>query len=94
MAVGFLRALAGERFEVASAETEATRVHPLAMRVMVEVGIDLSGQASKTVDRLLDQPRDYVITVCDGANEASRILAASLVPLERGTVCTARHPAG
>jgi arsenate reductase len=69
MAEGFLRALAGERFEVASAGTEATRVHPLAIRAMGEVGIDLSGHASKTVDGLLDQPWDYVITVCDHANE-------------------------
>jgi arsenate reductase (thioredoxin) len=69
MAEGFLRALAGERFQVASAGTEATRVHPLAMRVVGEVGIDISGHASKTVDRLLDQPWDHVITVCDSANE-------------------------
>jgi arsenate reductase (thioredoxin) len=69
MAEGFLRALAGERFEVGSAGTEATRVHPLATRAMGEMGIDLSGHASKTVDRLLDQPWDYVITVCDSANE-------------------------
>jgi arsenate reductase len=74
MAEGFLRALAGERFEVASAGTEATRVHPLAMRVMGEVGIDLRGHASKTVDRLLDQPWDYVITVCDSANERCPVL--------------------
>ncbi|HZS33460.1 MAG TPA: arsenate reductase ArsC [Methylomirabilota bacterium] len=69
MAEGFLRALAGARFEVASAGTEATRVHPLAIRAMGEVGIDLGGHTSKTVDGLLDQPWDYVITVCDSANE-------------------------
>ena len=43
MAEGFLRALAGDRFEVGSAGTEATRVHPLAIRAMGEVEIDLSG---------------------------------------------------
>ncbi len=69
MAEGFLRALAGDRFEVGSAGTEATRVHPLAIRVMDEVGVDLRRHASKTVDALLDQPWDYVITVCDAANE-------------------------
>ena len=69
IAEGFLRALAGERFEVASAGTEATRVHPLAIRAMKEVGIDLSGHTSKTIDALLGQPWDYVITVCDSANE-------------------------
>lgn len=68
MAEGFLRALAGDRFEVASAGTEATRVHPLAIRAMDEVGIDLAGHTSKTLDQFLGQPWDYVITVCDNAN--------------------------
>lgn len=69
MAEGFLRRLAGDRFEVASAGTEATRVHPLALQSMAEVGIDLSTHTSKTVDLVLDRPWDYVITVCDSANE-------------------------
>ncbi len=70
MAEGFLRALAGDRFEVASAGTEATRVHPLAVKAMAEVGVDLSRHTSKAVDQLLDQRWDYVITVCDAAGEA------------------------
>jgi arsenate reductase len=69
MAEGFIRDLAGNRFEVASAGTEATRVHPLAIRAMDEVGIDLRGHSSKTLDRYLDERWDYVITVCDNANE-------------------------
>lgn len=69
MAEGFLRAMAGDRFEIASAGTEATRVHPLAIRAMEEVGISLSGHTSKTLDRFPGQPWDYVITVCDSANE-------------------------
>ncbi len=69
MAEGWLRHLAGDRFEVASAGTEATRVHPLAVRAMGEVGIDLSPHRSKTLDSLRDRPWDYVITVCDRANE-------------------------
>ena len=69
MAEGFLRRLAGDRFEVASAGTAATRVHPLALQAMAEVGIDLSTHTSKTVDRVLDRPWNYVITVCDSANE-------------------------
>jgi arsenate reductase len=69
MAEGFLRARAGDRVEVASAGTEATRVHPLAIRAMDEVGIDLRGHTSKTLDRFLGEPWDYVITVCDSANE-------------------------
>jgi arsenate reductase len=69
MAEGLLRHLAGDRFEVASAGTEATRVHPLAVRVMAEVGIDIARHVSKTVDSLLAQPWDHVITVCDSASE-------------------------
>ena len=69
MAEGFLRAMAGAHFEVASAGTEATRVHPLAIRAMGEIGIDISGHTSKTLDAFLNESWDYVITVCDSANE-------------------------
>src|SRR3970040_1591772 len=70
MAEGCLRALSSDRFEVSSAGTEATRVHPLAVRAMAEVGGDLSGHTSKTLDRLVGEGWDWVITVCDAANEA------------------------
>ena len=70
MAEGFLRSLAGSRFEVASAGTQATRVHPLATRAMADIGIDISRHTSKIVDELVQQSWDYVITVCDAANEA------------------------
>ena len=70
MAEGLLRAVAGDRFEVYSAGTEATHVRPLAIKAMEEVGIDISGQESKTLDRYLLEPFDHVITVCDDANEA------------------------
>jgi arsenate reductase (thioredoxin) len=69
MAEGLLRHLAGDRFEAHSAGTEATYVRPLAIRAMEEVGVDISGQESKTLDRYLQEPFDYVITVCDDANE-------------------------
>src|SRR5215211_2323847 len=45
-------------------------VRPLAIQAMEEIGIDISGQESKTLDVYLDQPFDYVITICDEANEA------------------------
>ena len=81
MAEGFLRRLAGDRFEVASAGTEATRVHPLALRAMREVGIDLRTHTSKTVDTLLDRSWDYVITVCDSANERCPLFPGSTARL-------------
>jgi arsenate reductase len=73
MAEGLLRRLGGERFEVFSAGTEATHVRPLAIRAMAEIGIDISGQQSKTLDRYLGEPFDDVITVCDAANETCPI---------------------
>ena len=65
-----LRHLADDRFEVMSAGTEATHVRPLAVQAMDELGIDISDQESKTLERYLGEPFDYVITVCDDANEA------------------------
>lgn len=70
MAEGLLCQLAGDRFEAMSAGTEATRVRPLAIRAMEEIGMDISGQESKTLDRFLGESFDHVITVCDDANEA------------------------
>ena len=78
MAEGFLRTMAGERFEVESAGTEETRVNPLAIRAMAEVGIDLGGHRSKTLDRFLDQQWNYVITVCDSANERCPVFPRSV----------------
>jgi arsenate reductase (thioredoxin) len=70
MAEGLLRQFAGDRFEVYSAGTEATVVRLQAIEVMREIGVDISGQESKTLEGYLEQPFDYVITVCDTANEA------------------------
>jgi arsenate reductase len=70
MAEGLLRYLAGDRFEVMSAGTETTSVRPEAVAVMADLGVDISRQESKTLERYLGEPFDYVITVCDDANEA------------------------
>ena len=64
MAEGFLRTYAGERFEVQSAGTKATTIHPLAVRAMRELGIDISGQRSKSIDDV-GEGWDVVVTVCD-----------------------------
>ena len=70
MAEGLLRNLAADRFEVFSAGTEATRVRPEAISVMAEIGVNISSQASETLERYLGATLDLVITVCDDANEA------------------------
>lgn len=70
MAEGLLRTLGGGRFEALSAGTEETQVRPLAITVMAEIGVDISAQTSKTLERYRDQTFDAVITVCDAAAEA------------------------
>jgi arsenate reductase (thioredoxin) len=73
MAEALLRRLGGDHFEVASAGTQARGVNPLATRAMAEIGVDLRGHTSKTLDRFLGERWDYVITVCDSANESCPI---------------------
>jgi len=77
MAEGLLRHLAGDRFEVASAGGAPAEVRPEAIAVMRELGIDISHQVSKSVDEFLGQDFDYVITVCDNANEQCPIFPSN-----------------
>ncbi len=68
MAEAFLRAYAGDRFEVYSAGFEPGVIHPLVYQVMAEVGLDLAGQYSKNIADYLSQVHfGYLITVCDRA---------------------------
>ena len=69
MAEGLLREMGGDSFEVASAGVSPSSVRPEAVAAMREVGIDISGHRSKSVDEFTNQEFDYVITVCDNANE-------------------------
>ena len=64
MAEALLRALGGEKFEVASAGHRPTEVHPLAITVMKEIGIDIAHQRAKNVTELFGQSFDYVVTLC------------------------------
>ena len=70
MAEGWIRHDLGDRVDVVSAGTHPSYVHPLAIRVMAEAGVDISGHTSKSVSRFLDEPMDLVVTVCDSAREA------------------------
>lgn len=70
MAEALLRHVGGDHFEVHSAGTEPSRVHPLAIRAMDEIGLDISNNESKSLDQYIGQDFDYVITVCDQANES------------------------
>lgn len=71
MAEGILRAAAGDILEVHSAGSKpAGYVHPLAVKVMSEIGIDINGHRSKSMSAFLDQQIDTVITVCGKADQA------------------------
>jgi len=61
-----MRSFAGDRFEVQSAGTKSTSVHPLAVSVMRELGVDISKQTSKSVDEV-GEGWDVVVTVCDSS---------------------------
>src|SRR5512140_531773 len=69
MAEGLLRHLGSESFEVASAGTAETAVKPLAIAAMREIDVDITSHTSKTLERFIGERWDFVITVCDRANE-------------------------
>src|SRR5580692_9440237 len=73
MAEGLLRHDGGDAFEVASAGTRPSHVRPEAIAVMKEIGIDISGHRSKSVDEFAARDFDYVLTVCDDARETCPI---------------------
>jgi arsenate reductase len=73
MAEGLLRHDAGDRFEVFSAGTRPGQVRSEAIAVMRELGIDISGHRSKSVDEFTGRSFDYVLTVCDNAKESCPI---------------------
>ena len=69
MAEGFLRHIAGDKFEVFSAGVKPTQVNPLAIKVMAEVGADISKHRSKSAMEFIGEKFDYVITICDNAKQ-------------------------
>jgi len=74
LAEGILRKSAGDLINVASAGSKpAGHVHPLAIRAMAEIGVDISSHRSKHLDELLQQPVDTVITVCGKADQVCPI---------------------
>jgi arsenate reductase len=77
MAEGLLRHDAGNMYEVSSAGTKPSHVRPEAIAVMGEIGIDISGHRSKSVDEFTGQAFDDVITVCDNAKESCPVFPAT-----------------
>jgi arsenate reductase (thioredoxin) len=83
MAEGLLRHDAGDRFDVFSAGTKPSSVRPEAIAAMRELGIDISGHRSKSVDEFDGQRFDYVLTVCENAKESC--------PVFPGTIAAIHH---
>lgn len=77
MAEGWVRQDLGGQIEVVSAGTHPSVVHPLAVRVMAEAGVDISGHASKPLSRFWGEPFDLVVTVCDAAGAACPAFAGA-----------------
>ena len=81
MAEGVLRRYGADRFEVFSAGTKPSRVNETAIRVMNEIGIDISGQRSKHVEEFAGQYFSYIITVCGHAKESCPIFPGNSIRL-------------
>ena len=77
MAEGLLRKMGGNKVEVFSAGSEPTSVHPTAIKVMAERGIDLSAHRAKDLEELVGQSFDYVISVCDKVREICPVFPGS-----------------
>ena len=84
MAEGYLREKYGDRYEAYSAGTEVTRVHPEAIAVMQEIGIDISNQRSKALIEFFDMDMDIVFTVCDGARAACPVIPGAKRTIHQG----------
>jgi arsenate reductase (thioredoxin) len=84
MAEGYMRAKHGDAYEVFSAGTDPTRLHPLAVTVMKEIGIDISGQKAKPLLDLFDQDFDIAVTVCDTDSGTCPMIPGAGVVLHQG----------
>ena len=92
MAEGLVNHFLGDHYEAFSAGTEATRVNLLALRVMAEIGIDISAHYSKTMDEFAGQPFDYVITLCGDANERCPLFFGGVKRIHLGFEDPSRLP--
>jgi arsenate reductase (thioredoxin) len=84
MAEGLVNQFMGDTFLAFSAGTEATRVNPLAIKVLAELGIDISDHRSKTLDEFSGQLFDYVITLCGDANEKCPLFFGGVQRIHHG----------
>ena len=84
MAEGLLNARFPERFVAFSAGTEARGVHPMAIRALAELGIDIADHRSKHLEEFIEQPFDWVITVCSDAERTCPFFPGGKNRLHKG----------
>ena len=94
MGEGLLHHMAGDDFEVSSAGTKPVGLNPNAVNAMSEIGIDISGHRSKSVEEFAGQQFDYVITVCDNAKESCPFFPGGTTRLHRSFEDPAAAPEG
>jgi len=90
MAEGLLRHLYGEKYEVFSAGTNPTKVHPLAVKVMAEIGIDISSQYSKNLEEFSGTDIDLAVTVCRSSAKITCKLCSSPLIMGRPEIVNAK----
>jgi len=92
IAEGLLRHLYSDEYEVFSAGTNPTQVNPLAIKVMAEIGIDISGQYSKSLDVFKDVDIDLVVSVCRSGSNINCSICASPIVMGRPELIRSRLP--
>ena len=90
IAHGLLDLIARDRFNVFSAGSHPSRVHPMSIKIMEEIGIDISHHTSDHIEEYLDNGIDIVITVCDNANKLCPIFPGNIDKLHRSPSCFIR----
>jgi arsenate reductase len=92
MAEGLLRHFYGEEYEVFSAGSNPTQVHPLAIKVMAEIGIDISKQTSKSIEEFRSKNIDLVISVCKSSAKIACPICSSPMLLNKPEIVSTELP--
>ena len=92
MAEGLLRHFYGEKYEVFSAGSNPTQINPLAIKVMAEIGIDISKQVSKSIEQFRDKEIDLVVSVCQSSAKLTCSLCSSPIVMGRPEIISMTLP--
>ena len=92
MAEGLLRSVYGKKYEVFSAGSNPTQVHPLAIKVMAEIGVDISRQVSKNIEEFRNKDMDLVVSVCSSSPKLICSLCSSPTIMGRPEIVSTTLP--